>query len=708
MRSSSKQIAYKALDAYIAEGGEGFNKLASFESILLTSAITFDENTIGYIQISTNLKSLYENIASMLLLSLLLMCMGFMAVYWLAKKLERKFSDPVNALVAGMQQVSETQNYEQKLTMDRQDEFGLLKDGFNEMLTQLKKRDDALKSYHTELELKVKDRTHELQKKTEEAQQLAAKAEQANQAKSRFLANMSHEIRTPLNGIIGLQRRLAKLLVQSESITYLNNAQQASNDLLALLNDILDFSKMEADSLQLESATIHMESFVQSSLVSLAPQVEEKCIGLEVELSAAPTKFISDPLRLRQILINLVGNAVKFTNRGGVTVFIQSCGDPYGNGECWLEIRVADTGVGMNNNQLEKIFTAFTQADESTTRKYGGTGLGLNIAKRLIEIMGGSLQVKSELNQGSEFSFRIPVGAHPDALITSRFFDFSDISVQTLQPTISSIRFHGERVLLAEDNMINQLIAREELEDMGLNVEVVENGKLAVERWQQDDFDLILMDVHMPEMDGLEATRRIRDLEKNHARVTPIVTLTANAMKEDFKRCLDAGMNDYVTKPFLPHQLASKLKSYLDGQYTLEGIARDVGQQTSDMTSGAHQNETEIIVPSKPYIDELRIKKFRNSAIMLLKQLRDGTVREFELLEQATLRSDWDEYALIAHKLIGSCMLIQQQELPALLRAMQIAGEAKDEKACRDKLEVLRHCIHDISTEAAVHLERLT
>jgi len=701
-----------AFTSYLADGGSGDRQEVTVNEMTVTSDIIFDGTTIGYIQISSGLTSLYENVIKMLLLTVILMIAGFVAVFWLAKRLGSQFSKPVNALLVGMQQVSETETYDKKLEGFSHDEFGLLTDGFNAMLVQLKKRDEALKSYHAELENKVEIRTRELQQKTEEAVHLATKADQANRAKSQFLANMSHEIRTPLNGIIGLQRRLSKLMVQKEAVAYLNNAQQASGDLLALLNDILDFSKMEADSLQLESATIHMESFMQSALISLAPLVEEKDIALKVEMIGTPSKFIADPLRLRQILLNLAGNAVKFTHKGEVVVYMKPCKEPDGQGQSWLEVSVVDSGVGMNRDQLERIFTAFSQGDESTTRKYGGTGLGLNIAKRLIEIMGGSLHVKSEPGIGSTFTFEVPIGMHPDAIAIDRVYDFSDVQIDPVLQTVSKIRFQGERVLLAEDNAINQLIAKEELEDLGLEVKVVENGLQAVEVWQTEHIDLILMDVHMPEMDGLEATRKIRQLEQGSGQTIPIVALTANAMKEDFQRCMDAGMQDYLTKPFQPHQLASKLECYLRGQSNAKVgnlktsiEAEGMQQQKSNKSVLIHHDMPLLPLLNKPFISERLIRQYSKSATRLLFALRDGMKEELARLDQAASAGDWSEFAMIAHKMIGSCMLIESPELPNLLRSMQVCGEAGDVEDCIERLDVLRPCIYKISEEASIYLK---
>ena len=681
----------KAVAGYIAGESLGIHHTLSAESITVTSDISFDGSIIGYIQISSSLTPLYSYVKKFLLMTIILLTVGLAIVYWLAGRLQRQFTDPIAAMVSGMENIAQTKNYDLQLKVYSDDEFGRLTNDFNFMLQQLKKRDIKLEA------------------KTQEAVLLAIKAEQASQSKSRFLANMSHEIRTPLNGIIGLHRRLDKLQLPPEAIAYLTNAQQASNDLLSLLNDILDLSKMEADSLQLESSSVHTESFIQSTLISLTPQVEEKGIRLKVELDQAPMKFISDPLRLRQIVLNLVGNAIKFTQQGSVVVRIRPAPEEQRQG--WVELSVSDTGVGMTPEQLTRVFQAFSQADESTTRKFGGTGLGLSIVKRLIEIMGGELQVESESGKGSTFSFSIPVSSHPDAAALQRSFDLSDVKLNPVSKRKSKIHFDGQLVLLVEDNVINQLIAKEELEDLGLQVTVAANGRQAVDAWQHGAFALILMDMHMPEMDGLEATRIIRKRElSSQKQQTPIVALTANAMKEDYQRCLDAGMNDYLTKPFQPHGLATKLAKILDPELEekkspLGLLDKPVTPVSNTLADSSLQMGTELLpLLTNNFIDGNLVRQYKKSATMLLLYLRDDMKDELQRMDQAASDTDWLGLSLIAHKMISSCMLIEQPELPNMLRSIQRYGEAGNVEVCLERLELLRACIHKISEEARTYL----
>jgi len=662
---------------YISQGDSNTQKHLSSQEVLITSQIQFDGAVIGYIQISASLQPFYAAMGKTLLLTVLLLMIGLLIVYKLSGRLQRKFTEPVTALINSMENVSLTQAYDVHLDVLSDDEFGRLTHEFNGMLTQLKLRDDALMS------------------KTAEALELAQKAEQANKSKSRFLANMSHEIRTPLNGVIGMLRRMSKLDLNPEQArVYLHSAQIASHDLLALLNDILDFSKIEAGALQLESDAIDIESFIQSSLISLTPMVEEKDITLAADLNKTPSKFIGDPLRLRQILINLVGNAVKFTKQGGVVVHL-SCRSDEQN-QSWLSVAVADSGIGMSPDQLEKVFAAFTQADESTTRQYGGTGLGLNISKRLIEIMGGELRVTSTIGAGSTFSFDIPIAVHATAKPVTRSLNFKDVKLRTVRQVAIKHVFDGNHILFAEDNAINQMIAKEELQEMGLKVFVVETGKEAVEAWQQGEFDLILMDVHMPEMDGLEATRRIRALESSSKKqAIPIVALTANAMKEDFQRCLDAGMNDYLTKPFAPQHLSATLQKYLPSKT----ITAD--NNSPEQTSAEGE-------PTYTLIDTSIVAEYKNIGTDILRNLRDELPKELQRLEQAAANGEWEKLGSIAHKLVSSCMVIESDQLPTRLRSLQTSGKANDEAACLETLEAVLPDLKLLQQEATTLLQTMS
>ncbi len=369
-------------------------------------------------------------------------------------------------------------------------------------------------------------------------------AEEANSAKTLFLANMSHEVRTPMNTIIGMVDLTLDTNLTGEQRENLLAVKNAADILLNLINDILDLSRVEAGKIQLEKIEMNVHNIVQSVCNGLIVLARKKNLELVWEVAPeVPETVIGDPVRLRQVLVNLINNAVKFTFKGAITTRVEV--EALDEQECTLRFSVIDEGVGIPPEKLERIFDAFTQADASTTRRFGGTGLGLAISRRLVELMGGSIWVESEEFRGSTFSF------------TARFTRGAEtVSVpveEEARGASSSDSTAVERplkILLAEDNIVNQKIAVRMLEKRGWRVTAVDNGRRVLECLEHEDgFDLILMDAQMPVMDGLEATRRIREAEKRSGGHIPIVALTARAMSGDRRRCLDAGMDGYVSKP---------------------------------------------------------------------------------------------------------------------------------------------------------------
>jgi signal transduction histidine kinase/CheY-like chemotaxis protein len=397
------------------------------------------------------------------------------------------------------------------------------------------------------LELVVQSRTRELAdrmaeiaRKNQEIEQLLVEAQQANRVKSEFLANISHEIRTPMNGIIGLTRMVLDSELAPPQKENLEIALSSAGALLQLLNDVLDLSKMEAGHLVLEPDPFSLPGLIGEVCSGFQGIARRKNLSLRWQVEPdTPEWWVADALRLRQILSNLVGNAVKFTERGGVTVTASLAKGPT------LRLTVRDTGIGIAEEQRDAIFMPFRQADGSISRKYGGTGLGLAISRRLVDLMQGQLWVESRLNEGSTFHLTAP--ATPCAAPRSE------------PDAAAAPRLRALRILLAEDNPVNQRVAAALLGKRGHEVVVAKHGAEALDLLAHEPFDVVLMDVQMPVMDGLEATRKIREWECGRGRRTPILAFTAHAMKGDRERCLAAGMDDYLTKPVEPRRLDEAL-----------------------------------------------------------------------------------------------------------------------------------------------------
>jgi len=416
------------------------------------------------------------------------------------------------------------------------------------------------------LNMKVREQNEALETKIEErTRQLAiekTRAEAASIAKSNFLATMSHEIRTPMNGVLGMAQVIASTELTKEQQLYVNTILDSGNSLLVVINDILDFSKIEAGKMELEHKPFNLKKITMDIVSLFKSKANEKNIQLSYHIEEnCPIDLMGDSLRIKQIIQNLVSNAIKFTEQG--TIKINISGSLINNNAASLMVNISDTGIGIDQHSQEKLFSDFTQVDSSTTRKFGGTGLGLAICKQLISLMQGEIGVNSQVDQGATFWFTLNLKLNEN--IQTHEPENKPKLTNQLMPLTGAI-------LLVEDNMVNQLVAKAILEQFGLMPDIASDGLQAVEKVKNNTYDLILMDCQMPVLDGFDATRQIRQIELDNSTQphTHIIALTANAHDKNRERCLAVGMDNYLPKPIVKDDLYKLLAQYLNSQTNLK------------------------------------------------------------------------------------------------------------------------------------------